>query len=63
MTIENIFLELFEQNSGKLWRFVLTFIKNREDAKDIYSETIAIAFENFGKLRDDKAFLAYLFTI
>ncbi len=56
------FMELLEPNLEKLWRFILSFIKDKDDAKDIMSDTILAAYENFGKLESHEAFLSWLFT-
>jgi RNA polymerase sigma-70 factor (ECF subfamily) len=36
---------------------------DHEAAKDLVSETVLRAFESFGRVREQKAFLSYLFTI
>lgn len=48
---------------ARLDRFVKSMVWDREEAKDIISETILIAFENFGKIRQKEAFLYYLFGV
>lgn len=55
-------MEIFEPCRERLWKFILSFINNRFDAKDIMSDTILIAYENFDKINDEQAFLSYLFT-
>jgi len=62
-TEKEIFLELLKPAKEKVWHFILTFIKEQDEAKDILSETIIAAYENFGKLKDKEAFLSWLFTI
>ena len=57
------FFELLEPVYGNLERYALSVAGNREEAKDIVSDTVLIAFENFDKLRSEKAFLSFLFTI
>lgn len=47
----------------RLERFALTVTRNRDDAKDIVGETVLKAFEGFDMIREEKAFLSYLFTI
>lgn len=44
-------------------KFALYLTHNRDDAKDILGETMLIAYEQFEKLRDEKAFLSFLLTI
>ena len=57
------FMELFEPLNDGLWRFCLVKTRNKDIAKDIMSETIYLAFKNFEKLKNEKAFLSFLFTI
>ena len=57
------FLQLLKTNMEKLERYTLALCRNRQDAKDLAADTILIAYENFEKLRDEKAFLSYIFTI
>ena len=63
MTKQDEFLALYEPEREKLERFVLFLVRNRNDAKDIISETLLIAYERFEMIRDRKAFLSFLFTI
>lgn len=55
-------MEIYEPCRERLWKFILSFINNRFDAKDIMSETTLIAYENFDKINDEQAILSYLFT-
>ena len=55
-------MEIFEPCRERLWKFILSFINNRFDAKDIMSETTLISYENFDKINDEQAILSYLFT-
>ncbi len=57
------FLRLFEPLQPNLERFVLGMTRDREMARDVTAETAMIAYERFESLRDEKAFLAFLFTI
>ncbi len=57
------FMELLEPLLPSLERFALALTKSEEGAKDIVSETVMIAYEQFDDLRNSKAFLSYLFTI
>ncbi len=57
------FLQLLNPVNDDLSRFVLALTRNREDTKDIVSETLLRAYENFGKLNSPQAFKSYLFTI
>lgn len=57
------FLRLFEPLQPNLERFVLAMTRDREMARDVTAETAMIAYERFETLRDEKAFLGFLFTI
>ncbi|MBS1914331.1 MAG: RNA polymerase sigma factor [Bacteroidetes bacterium] len=57
------FMALFTPAQPRLQRFVLAMTRDSEVAKDIVGETVLIAFQRFDTLRDDKAFLSFLFTI
>lgn len=60
---QDTFMELLEPVYNRLERFVLAMTRNRDVAKDIIHETVAIAWQQFASLRQKKAFLSYLFTI
>ena len=57
------FLRLFEPLRESLSRFALAKTNNREDAKDLVSETVLRAYTNLEKLKDERCFLSYLFSI
>ena len=57
------FLELYKAYHNRLGRFIGTLVWNREEARDVVSETLLQALENFDKLRSRDAFLHYLFGI
>ena len=57
------FLELFEPNKMKLWRFCLSISRSRDNAKDLLQDTIEAAFKQFEAVKSEQAFLSYLFTI
>lgn len=57
------FLELFEPVYGSLWKFILSTSSNRNDAKDILSETILLAFSNIDKLKKIDSFKSFIYTI
>lgn len=57
------FLRLLQQHRVSLERFTLNMTRNRAAARELMSETIAIACESFAQVRDEQAFLSYLFTI
>lgn len=56
-------MQLYNPVHNMLCRFVQTLVWDREDAKDVISETVLITFENLDKIRDDVAFLSYLFSV
>lgn len=56
-------MQLYSPLHDRLCRFVQTMVWNKEEAKDVISETTLIAYENLTKLRDEGAFLSYLFSI
>ena len=60
---QQMFLRLYEPVKDKLWRFIRSMIWNKDDAKDLESETIMVAFANIDKLREEGAFLHFLFGI
>lgn len=60
---QRAFLELFEPIRKDLSRFVMAMANSSFDAKDIINETLLIAYENFGQVKEPKAFKSYLFTI
>jgi len=57
------FLELFEPIRADLSRFVMAMANSSFDAKDIINETLLVAYENFGQIKEPKAFKSYLFTV
>lgn len=57
------FLELLEPVHDNLARFARSMTGGEEDARDLVGETVLRALENFDELRDEQAFLAWLFTI
>lgn len=56
------FLKLLEPVRKNLSGFTMAITRNREEAKDLASETILKAYENFEKLRDRSAFKSWLFA-
>jgi RNA polymerase sigma-70 factor (ECF subfamily) len=57
------FMALLRPLYKRLERFALTMTRNREDAKDVVGETVLLAYEHLEQLRNDDAFLGFLFTI
>lgn len=46
-----------------LENFALAMCRHRDIARDLVAGTVMIAFEQFGTLKNEQAFLSYLFTI
>jgi len=57
------FLLLYNSCKERLDRFALYLTRDRQLARELVSETIARAYHGFESLRDDKAFLGWLFSI
>ena len=47
----------------RLVRFARGMVRRPEDAEDLIGDTMLAAYERFEQVRDEKAFLSYLFTI
>ncbi len=62
-TKQERFVALFEPAQASLHRFVMAMTRDAERTKDIVGETILIAYERLDTLRNDGAFLSFLFTI
>jgi len=61
--IKEEFLEYYLKYNDSLTKFVKAMTRNSSDTKDIISETVLLALENFHKLRNKQTFLSYVFTI
>ncbi len=57
------FMALYRPLQQRLERYALTLTRDRDEAKDIVGETVLKAFEHFEQLREEQAFLSFLFTI
>lgn len=57
------FMELYRPADSAFQRFCIARTKSTDDAKDLINETLLKAYENLHTLRDNKAFLAFLFSI
>jgi RNA polymerase sigma-70 factor, ECF subfamily len=44
-------------------RFARSLARDREEARDLASEAIRIAYEQFGSMRDEQSLTSYLFTV
>lgn len=62
-TKQKQFMELYEPLNDRLARFVYSMVWDKEEARDVISETVLAAYESFEKVRNHQAFLSYLFTI
>ncbi len=60
---KQLFMELLDGVYPKLERFAYSISGSRDDAKDIISETILQAYENFEKLKKHESFLSFVLTI
>ncbi len=60
---QNQFIELYMPVNKNISNYCRAIANNTEDAKDLLSETLKIAYEQFDQLRDKKAFKYYLFGI
>ena len=60
---QEVFLALLEPRLEDLSRFCLAMTRDPEAGKDLMGDVILAAFEGFDSLRDDAAFLSFLFTI
>lgn len=57
------FLSLLQPALPKLSNFARAIARNAEDARDLASETILKAYENFDSIKKKDSFKSYLFTI
>ena len=57
------FMRLYEPLRPRLARFAAAMTNDREEARDLVAETTLAAYEGFDDLRDERAFLSWLFTI
>lgn len=57
------FARMYEAIYKDLYRFALCMMRNTQDAEDAVSEAVLAAYENIRKLRDEKAFKSWIFTI
>jgi RNA polymerase sigma-70 factor, ECF subfamily len=57
------FMRLYSPLAGKISAFCFAKTHDREQAKELMSETVLAAYENFHTLKNEKAFLSFMFTI
>lgn len=60
---QQTFIRLYEEIYQDLYRFALYTLKNSHDAEDVTGDTVADAYENFGKLRSLESFRPWIFKI
>ena len=58
-----LFIDMYLKHNDALSNYCRILCKGNDEAKDLMSETIEIAFCNFNKLRDQEKFKSYLFGI
>ena len=56
------FMALYRPLHASLSRFCEALTRNNEDARDLISDTVLVAFEDFDKIRSKEAFLSFLFA-
>lgn len=57
------FLQIYEPVHDRFERFCRARVYGDMDYKDLINETLLLAFQKFDELRDNKAFLSFLFSI
>lgn len=57
------FAELYSSVYKDLYRIALVNLKNQHDASDVVSDTVLEAYSSIKKLRDEKAFKAWIIKI
>ncbi len=54
---------LYRRIYKDLYRFALYTMKQSQDAEDVVSETVILAYENLYKLKKEESFRSWIFTI
>ena len=57
------FLRYYEPVQSKLSAFARAITRNSEQARDLVSETILVAYEKFDRIKDKQSFQGFLFTV
>ncbi len=57
------FMELYGPLHNRLSRFIQSMVWNREDARDLLSETILKTYEKFDTIRNKESLLYFMFTV
>jgi RNA polymerase sigma-70 factor (ECF subfamily) len=60
---QKYFLDLYEPISSRVSKYIKSQVWNNEDARDIASETVMIAWQKVDKIQSAEVFLYYLFSI
>jgi RNA polymerase sigma-70 factor, ECF subfamily len=55
------FMELYDKSHTRLSRYVQSVVYNKDDVKDIISETLLRVYEKFEKIEKKESFVYYLF--
>lgn len=63
MNKTNVLNEFIVQNIDSAYRFAFTYVKNREDAEDVVSESVIKALHNVGKLEKPENMKAWFYKI
>lgn len=61
--LDERFLDALEPLVPSLNRFARSLTRDREEARDLASEAIRSAYEQFGSMRDEQSLASYLFTV
>ena len=60
---DNAFYELISQNKEMLYKTAFTYVKNKEDALDVFHETVYKAYISIDKLKEPEFFNTWLVRI
>lgn len=60
---DDAFEKLIDRYGGYLYKMAFLYVKNEQDAMDIYQETVLKAYLNITKLKDRKAFKTWITKI
>lgn len=55
--------ETIYQRQDRIYRYVLTLVRDRAEAEDLTQETLLRAYRNYGSLRDPAALTSWLYRI
>lgn len=57
---QQLFIQLLEPERDRLWRYVKNMLRHKEDAEDLYNQTLLVAYERFESLKNEEVFLFFL---